>query len=47
MALTDNLNAYFKLDDATDSVASYDLTDVGSVPFEAWIVDNGIVLKTK
>lgn len=41
MALTDSLVAYYSLGDVTDDVASYDLTNTGSVPFNAGLIGNG------
>ena len=46
MALTDNINAYYKLDessgDAIDSVGSYDLTNTGSAAYAAGLINNGV-----
>lgn len=45
MALTDNLVAYYKLDEssgnASDSVASYDLTNVNTVGYATGKINNG------
>ena len=41
MALIDNINAYWKLDDLNDSVASYHLTNNNSTPFNAAKIGNG------
>ena len=41
MALIDNINAYYKLDDVNDSVASYHLTNNGTTPFNVALIGNG------
>lgn len=41
MALIDNINAYYKLEDVNDSVASYHLTNNGTTPFNAAKIGNG------
>lgn len=40
MSLTDNIVAYWKLEDLTDSVASYDLTNVNTVTFVSGKIDD-------
>ena len=41
MALIDNINAYWKLEDVNDSVASYNLTNNGTTSFNAALIGNG------
>ena len=40
-ALTDNIVAYYKLDNVNDSVASFTLTNNGSTPFNPAKINNG------
>ena len=40
-ALTDGCVAYYKLDDLTDEVASYDLTNNNGVTFDTGLIGNG------